>query len=216
MAQEPLMKMRSTLVALAVAGLSFGASAATFEAQQPYQIHLVDGEKTTSTITKSVHSVTIGEGKHQFAVAYSKDFSTRTDSRVLNGNPVIITLDVPADAQLALDYAEPVNYQQAVQFLREQDSRVKVVDKATGRVMEADIFTIPTPAGLDTGRGIQDYLQEQGKAFSGRTDAAVAAAQAKFGDAAVDADALEMLQHWWNAADKDTRRAFQIWMIQQQ
>ncbi|WP_375054992.1 DUF2057 family protein [Zobellella sp. DQSA1] len=210
------MKMRLTLAALAVAGLSFGASAATFEAQQPYQIHLVDGEKTTTSITQSVHSVTVGEGKHQFAVAYTKDFSTRSDIRVLNGQPVIITLEVPADAQLTLDYAEPNNYQQANQFLREQESRVRVIDKATGQVMDAEIFTIPTPAGLDTGRGIQNYLQEQGQAFNGRTDAAVAAAQAKFGDAAVDADALEMLQHWWNAADKDTRRAFQIWTIQQQ
>ncbi|MBL1377108.1 YccT family protein [Zobellella iuensis] len=210
------MKMRSTLATLVVAGLSFGASAATFEVQEPYQIHLVNGEKTTNSITQSVYNVTLGEGKHQLAVAYSKDFSTRSDARVLSGQPVIITLEVPADAQLSLDYSAPANYQQATQFLREQETRVRVLDKASGRVMDADIFTIPIPAGLDLGRGIQNYLQEQGQAFSGRTNAAVAAAQAKFGDAAVDADALEMLQHWWNAADQDTRRAFQIWAIQQQ
>ncbi|WP_445399091.1 YccT family protein [Zobellella sp. An-6] len=210
------MKMRSTLAALVVAGLSFGASAATFEAQQPYQIYLVDGEKTANSITKSIHKVEIGEGKHQFAVAYTKDFSNRSEVRLLNGDPVIITLEVPADAQLSLDYSPPINYQLTRQFLREQETQLRVVDKASGRVMEADIFTIPTPAGLDTGRGIQSYLQEQGKAFNGRTEAAVAAAQAKFGEAAVDADALDMLKHWWNAADKDTRRAFQIWLIQQQ
>lgn len=210
------MKMRLTFAALAVAGLSFGASAATFEAQQPYQIHLVDGEKTANSITKSIHKVEIGEGKHQFAISYTKDFSNRSEVRVLNGAPVIITLDVPANAEMSLDYTTPINYQLTRQFLREQETELRIVDKTSGQVMDAEIFTIPSPAGLDIGRGIQNYLQDQGKAFNGRTEAAVAAAQEKFGDAAVDADALEMLKHWWGAADKDTRRAFQIWMIQQQ
>ncbi|MBR9856665.1 MAG: DUF2057 domain-containing protein [Gammaproteobacteria bacterium] len=210
------MKTRFTLAALALAGLSFGASAATFEAEQPYQIHLVNGNKTANSITKSVHKVDLAEGKQQVAVSYTKDFSNRSDLRVLNGDPVIITLDVPADAELVLDYKAPINYQLARQFLREQASELSVVDKKSGNTVPSELTLIPMPAGLDTAGGIQEYLAEQNMAFSGRTDAAVAAAQAKFGDAVVDADALGMLQHWWNAADKDTQRAFQIWAIQQQ
>ncbi|GHA10156.1 YccT family protein [Oceanisphaera arctica] len=210
------MKTRFTLAALALAGLSFGASAATFEAEQPYQIHLVNGNKTANSITKSVHKVDLAEGKQQVAVSYTNDFSNRSELRVLNGDPVIITLDVPADAELTLNYKTPINYQLTRQFLREQDTQLKVVDKKTGETVAADMLTIPTPAGLDTAGGIQEYLAEQNMAFNGRTDAALAAAQAKFGDAVVDADALDMLQHWWNAADKDTQRAFQIWTIQQQ
>ncbi|MGR7921069.1 YccT family protein [Zobellella denitrificans] len=210
------MKMRSTLAALAVAGLSFGASAATFEAQLPYQILLVDGKKTDHSVMRSIHSVNVPGGKHQFAVAYTKDFSTRSDIRIVNGDPVIIELDAPADAQLTLSYKEPLNYQAARQFLQKQDSEITVVDKRTGQAVDATIYTINRPAGMDTARGIQEHLEETGKSFGGRTSAALAAAQAQFGDAAVDADALEMLKHWWNAADKDTRRAFQIWMIQQQ
>lgn len=210
------MKTRLTLAALALAGLSFGASAATFEAQQPYQIHLVDGNKTANSITKSIHKVDLSEGKHQLAVSYTKDYSNRSELRVLNGDPVIITLDVPADAELTLDYKSPINYQLARQFLREQDTQLKVIDKKTGDQVPAELLIIPTPAGLNVASGIQESLAEKGMAFNGRTDAAVAAAQAKFGDAAVDADALEMLQHWWKAADKDTQRAFQIWAIQQQ
>lgn len=210
------MKTRFTLTALALAGLSFGASAATFEAEQPYQIHLVNGNKTANSIAKSVHKVELAEGKQQIAVSYTNDFSNRSDLRVLNGTPVIITLDVPADAELTLDYKAPINYQLARQFLREQATELSVVDKKSGNTVPAELTLIPMPAGLDTAGGIQEYLAEKNMAFSGRTDAAVAAAQAKFGDAVVDADALEMLQHWWNAADKDTQRAFQIWTIQQQ
>lgn len=210
------MKTRFTLAALALAGLSFGASAATFEAELPYQIHLVNGNKTANSITKSVHKVDLAEGKQQLAVSYTKDFSNRSELRVLNGDPVIITLDVPADAELTLDYKAPINYQLARQFLREQATELTVVDKKSGNTVPAELTLIPMPAGLDTAGGIQEYLAEQGMAFNGRTDAAVAAAQAKFGDAVVDADALDMLKHWWNAADKDTQRAFQIWAIQQQ
>ncbi|OIN07987.1 YccT family protein [Oceanisphaera psychrotolerans] len=210
------MKTRFTLAALAVAGLSFGANAATFEAQQPYQIHLVNGNKTANSITQSIHKVDLAEGKQQVAISYTQDFSNRSELRVLNGDPVVINLDVPADAELTLDYKAPINYQLARQFLREQDAQLKIVDKKTGNIVPAELTLIPMPAGLDTAGGIQESLAEKGMAFNGRTDAAVAAAQAKFGDAVVDADALEMLKHWWNAADKDTQRAFQIWAIQQQ
>ncbi|MBM7455888.1 hypothetical protein HNR62_001767 [Oceanisphaera litoralis] len=210
------MKTRFTLAALAVAGLSFGASAATFEAVQPYQIHLVNGSKTANSITKSVHKVDLAEGKQQIAISYTKDYSNRSDLRLLNGDPVIISLDVPADAELTLDYQPPANYQLARQFLREQATELSIVDKKTGNTVPAELTLIPMPAGLDTAGGIQESLAERGMAFNGRTDAAVAAAEAKFGDAVVDADALDMLKHWWNAADKDTQRAFQIWTIQQQ
>ena len=211
------MKMRVTLAALAVAGLSFGAGAATFEAPQPYQIFLVNGEKTASSITQSIHEANLNEGKQQLAIGYTKDYSNRSENRVLNGDPVIIELEnVPADAELTIQYDAPLNYLLAKQFLREQETRLTVIDQNTGQKVAANIFTIPMPAGLDTARGIQEHLKETRQAFNGRTEAAVAAAQAKFGDAAVNADSLEMLQHWWNEADADTRRAFQIWMIQQQ
>ncbi|WP_107852204.1 YccT family protein [Oceanimonas marisflavi] len=211
------MKLRVSLAALAAAGLSFGASAATFEAQQPYQIFLVNGEKTADTIAKNIHEVTLNEGKNQLAIGYTSDFSNRSEIRVLNGDPVIIELDqVPADAELTIDFNKPLNYQLAKQFLREQPEQLTVVDKRTGQRVDAELSVIPMPAGLDTAGGIQQHLKETRQAFNGRTEAAVAAAQEKFGDAVVDADAMEMLQHWWNAADADTRRAFQIWAIQQQ
>ncbi len=216
MAQEPQMKTRLTLAALALAGLSFGASAATFNAPQPYQLLLVDGEKTDHSAMRAVHSAEVKGGKHQFVLEYVEDYSTRQDIRVMEGNPVIINVDAPADAELTLAYDKPSNYQQARKFLNDQATQVKVIDQRTGQPVEAEIYTIHRPAGMDLARGIQNYLSENGKSFSGRTDAAVAAAQAKFGDAVVDADALEMLKHWWNAADKDTQRAFQIWTIQQQ
>lgn len=210
------MKMRITLAALAVASLPFGAMAASFEAPQPYQILLVDGKKTDHSAMHSVNEVELKAGKHQFAISYTKDYSTRTDIQVLDGDPVIVTLDVPEDAQLTLDYKAPVNYQAAREFLRDQSGKIRIVDQNTGQPVEAELYTIHRPAGMDVARGIQDYLEETGKSFGGRTDAALVAAEAQFGDASVNADTLDMLKHWWKAADKDTRRAFQIWMIQQQ
>ncbi|WP_417618231.1 DUF2057 family protein [Oceanisphaera sp.] len=210
------MKTRLTLAALALAGLSFGASAATFDAVKPYQLLLVDGEKTKHSALNSVHSANVNGGKHQFVLEYVEDYSTKQDIRVMEGDPVIINVDTPADAELSLQYTKPTNYQQAREFLRDQTAQITLVDKRTGQPVDAEIYTIHRPAGIDLARGIQNYLKEENKAFSGRTDAAVAAAQAKFGDAVVDADALEMLKHWWGTADKDTQRAFQIWAIQQQ
>ncbi|MBO1518695.1 DUF2057 domain-containing protein [Oceanisphaera pacifica] len=210
------MKTRLTLAALALAGLSFGANAATFEAAKPYQLLLVDGEKTKHSAFNTVHSTEVKGGKHQFVLEYVEDYSTKQHIRVMEGDPVIINLDTPADANLSVEYKKPINYQQARAFLRDQASQISIVDKRTGQAVAAEVYTIHRPAGLNLASGIQDYLKVENKDFNGRTDAAVAAATAKFGDAAVDADSLDMLKYWWNSADKDTQRAFQIWMIQQQ
>lgn len=210
------MNTRLTLVAFTVASFSVGAHAATFEAPQPYQILLVDGEKTKHSLLKSVHAANLNGGQHQLVLEFVEDHSTRNQIRVMEGDPVVININAPADAELTLEYTKPVSYQQAREFLRDQVAEITVVDQRTGQALEAEMFTVHRPAGIDTARGVQDYLKETNRAFSGRTNTAVAAAQAKFGDAAVDADALEMLKHWWGAADKDTQRAFQIWTIQQQ
>lgn len=210
------MKTRLTLAALALAGLSFGAHAATFEAAKPYQLLLVDGEKTKQSVLSAAHSTEVKGGKHQFVLEYVEDYSTKQHIRVMEGDPVIVNLDMPADAHLTVEYKKPINYQQARSFLRDQASQISIVDKQTGQPVSAEVYTIHRPAGLNLASGVQDYLKAEGKDFNGRTDAAVAAATAKFGDAAVDADSLDMLKYWWNSADKDTQRAFQIWMIQQQ
>ncbi|ART79150.1 YccT family protein [Oceanisphaera avium] len=208
--------MKTSLTLIAVGLLSFGAHAASIETPKPYQLLLVDGEKTKHSVLSSVHSAQVGAGKHQFVLEYVEDYSTRQNIRVMEGDPVIINVVTDADTELALQYQKPASYQQAKEFLRDQASQVTVIDKRTNQAVDAEIFTIHRPAGLDLTRGIQDYLKENNKAFSGRTDAAVAAAQAKYGAAPVDADALDMLKHWWDKADKDTQRAFQIWAIQQQ
>lgn len=210
------MNTRLTLVALTVASFSVGAHAATFEAPRPYQILLVDGEKTKHSLLKSVHAANLSGGPHQVVLEFVEDHSSRSQVRVMEGDPVVINIDAPADAELALEYTKPVSYQQTREFLRDQVAEITVIDQRTGQALDAEMFTVHRPAGIDTARGVQDYLKETNRAFSGRTNTAVAAAQAKFGDAAVDADALEMLKHWWGAADKDTQRAFQIWAIQQQ
>ncbi|WP_116473039.1 YccT family protein [Zobellella maritima] len=210
------MKIRTTLAALAIACLPVGAMAASFEAPQPYQILLVDGKKTDHSAMRAVNVVEVKAGRHQFAISYTEDYSNRSEIRVLDGDPVIVTLEVPEDAALTLDYPTPINYQAAREFLRDQAGEMRIVDQTTGQPVEAELYTIHRPAGMDLARGIQDYLEEAGKSFGGRTDAALAAAEAQFGDASVNADSLDMLKQWWNAADKDTRRAFQIWMIQQQ
>ena len=56
------MNTRLTFAALALAGLSFASHAATINAPKPYQLLLVDGEKTHHSALKAVHSAEIGAG----------------------------------------------------------------------------------------------------------------------------------------------------------
>ncbi len=126
--------------------------------------------------------------------------------------------------QLVLDYKKPRNEVEAKQFLKDQ--KVTLKDKVTGQKVSSEQFVMPKVEGFQLTRDYQQELINMGKAFNQPKAVAVSSAavmaaasapvQVAPSKAQSNPEALTQLQNWYNKADAETRKAFQIWVIQQQ
>ncbi len=123
-----------------------------------------------------------------------------------------------------LDYKKPRNEVEAKQFLKDQ--KVALKDKVSGQQVSSEQFVMPKVEGFQLTRDYQQELINMGKAFNQPKAVAVSSAavmaaasapvQVAPSKAQSNPEALTQLQNWYNKADAETRKAFQIWVIQQQ
>lgn len=126
--------------------------------------------------------------------------------------------------QLVLDYKKPRNEAEAKQFVKDQ--KVTLKDKVSGQQVSSEQFVMPKVEGFQLTRDYQQELINMGKAFNQPKAVAVSSAavmaaasapvQVAPSKAQSNPEALTQLQNWYNKADAETRKAFQIWVIQQQ
>ena len=99
-------------------------------------------------------------------------------------------------------------------------------DKVSGQALASDQFIMPKVGGFQLTRDYQQELLKMGKAFNQPATVAVSSAAVMAAASAPvevapskaqsNPEALTQLQSWYNRADAETRKAFQIWVIQQQ
>ena len=137
---------------------------------------------------------------------------------------MVINFTAADNQQLFLDFKKPRKEEEARLFIKDQN--VVLRDKGSGQVVESEQFVMPTVGGFQLTRDYQQELINMGKAFNqpktvAISSAAVMAAASAPAEVAPskamsNPEALTQLQSWYNKADAETRKAFQIWVIQQQ
>ncbi len=157
-------------------------------------------------------------------VAFEGNYSSRSDIKLVTAEPLVLNFTATDNQQLVLDYKKPRNEAEAKQFVKEQ--KVALKDKVTGQQVSSEQFVMPKVEGFQLTRDYQQELINMGKAFNQpktvavSTAAVMAAASAPVqvapSKAQSNPEALTQLQNWYNKADAETRKAFQIWVIQQQ
>ncbi|WP_310597703.1 YccT family protein [Aeromonas aquatica] len=219
--------MKLTVLVPALAGLLWAGSAlavSQLEISNPYVTQLIDGESINPKLLDKTSSFPISAGKHQLVVAFEGNYSNRNDIKLVTAEPLVINFTAADNQTLVLDYKKPRNESEAKLFV--QDQKVVLKDKASGKVLESEQFVLPKVEGFQLTRDYQQELLKIGKAFNqpaavavssaavmAATSAPVVAAPSK---AQSNPEALTQLQNWYNKADAETRKAFQIWVIQQQ
>ncbi|MGY3931265.1 Uncharacterized protein conserved in bacteria (DUF2057) [Aeromonas encheleia] len=219
--------MKLTVLVPALAGLLWAGSAlasSQLEISNPYVVQLLDGVTINPKLLDKTSSFPIGAGKHQLVVAFEGNYSNRNDIKLVTAEPLVINFTAADNQTLMLDYKKPRTEEEAKQFVKEQ--KVVLKDKSSGQALASEQFVMPTVGGFQLTRDYQQELLKMGKAFNqpaavavssaavmAAASAPVAAAPSK---AQSNPEALTQLQNWYNKADAETRKAFQIWVIQQQ
>ena len=219
--------MKLTVLVPALAGLLWAGSAladAQLEVTNPYVVQLIDGQSINPKLLDKTSTFPLSAGKHQLVVAFEGNYSSRSDIKLVTAEPLVLNFTAADNQQLVLDYKKPRNEAEAKQFVKEQ--KVALKDKVSGQQVSSEQFVMPKVEGFQLTRDYQQELINMGKAFNQpktvavSTAAVMAAASAPVqvapSKAQSNPEALTQLQNWYNKADAETRKAFQIWVIQQQ
>ena len=223
--------MKLTVLVPALAGLLWAGSAladAQLEVTTPYVVQLIDGQSINPKLLDKTSTFPLSAGKHQLVVAFEGNYSSRNEIKLVTAEPLVLNFTAADNQQLVLDYKKPRNEAEAKLFVKEQ--KVALKDKVSGQQVSSEQFVMPKVEGFQLTRDYQQELINMGKAFNqpktvAVSSAAVMAAVMAAASAPVVAapskaqsnpEALTQLQNWYNKADAETRKAFQIWVIQQQ
>ncbi|MFQ1897147.1 DUF2057 family protein [Aeromonas veronii] len=219
--------MKLTVMVPALAGLLWAGSAladAQLEVTTPYVVQLIDGQAINPSLLDNTKKFPLSVGKHQLVVAFEGNYSNRDEIKLVTAEPLVLNFTAADNQQLVLDYKKPRNEAEAKQFLKDQ--KVTLKDKVTGQQVSSEQFVMPKVEGFQLTRDYQQELINMGKAFNQPKAVAVSSAavmaaasapvQVAPSKAQSNPEALTQLQNWYNKADAETRKAFQIWVIQQQ
>ncbi|MFQ2025281.1 DUF2057 family protein [Aeromonas veronii] len=219
--------MKLTVLVPALAGLLWAGSAladAQLEVTNPYVVQLIDGQAINPSLLDNTKKFPLSVGKHQLVVAFEGNYSNRDEIKLVTAEPLVINFTAADNQQLVLDYKKPRNEVEAKQFLKDQ--KVALKDKVSGQQVKSEQFVMPKVEGFQLTRDYQQELINMGKAFNQPKTVAVSSAavmaaasapvQVAPSKAQSNPEALTQLQNWYNKADAETRKAFQIWVIQQQ
>ncbi|AYK17720.1 DUF2057 domain-containing protein [Aeromonas veronii] len=219
--------MKLTVLVPALAGLLWAGSAladAQLEVTNPYVVQLIDGQAINPSLLDNTKKFPLSVGKHQLVVAFEGNYSNRDEIKLVTAEPLVLNFTAADNQQLVLDYKKPRNEAEAKQFLKDQ--KVTLKDKVTGQQVSSEQFVMPKVEGFQLTRDYQQELINMGKAFNQPKTVAVSSAavmaaasapvQVAPSKAQSNPEALTQLQNWYNKADAETRKAFQIWVIQQQ
>ncbi|MGL6164719.1 MAG: YccT family protein, partial [Aeromonas veronii] len=211
----------------ALAGLLWAGSAladAQLEVTNPYVVQLIDGQSINPKLLDKTSTFPLSAGKHQLVVAFEGNYSSRNEIKLVTAEPLVLNFTAADNQQLVLDYKKPRNEAEAKQFVKEQ--KVALKDKVSGQQVSSEQFVMPKVEGFQLTRDYQQELINMGKAFNQPKAVAVSSAavmaaasapvQVAPSKAQSNPEALTQLQNWYNKADAETRKAFQIWVIQQQ
>ncbi|AEB50589.1 DUF2057 domain-containing protein [Aeromonas veronii] len=219
--------MKLTVLVPALAGLLCAGSAladAQLEVTTPYVVQLIDGQSINPKLLDKTSTFPLSAGKHQLVVAFEGNYSSRNEIKLVTAEPLVLNFTAADNQQLVLDYKKPRNEAEAKQFVKEQ--KVALKDKVSGQQVSSEQFVMPKVEGFQLTRDYQQELINMGKAFNQPKAVAVSSAavmaaasvpvQVAPSKAQSNPEALTQLQNWYNKADAETRKAFQIWVIQQQ
>ncbi|WP_421174518.1 DUF2057 family protein [Aeromonas enteropelogenes] len=219
--------MKLTVLVPALAGLLWAGSAladAQLEVTNPYVVQLIDGQSINPKLLDKTNSFPLSAGKHQLVIAFEGNFSSRNEIKLVTAEPLVINFTAADNQQLVLDYKKPRNETDAKQFTKDQ--KVVLKDKASGQVVASEQFVMPKVEGFQLTRDYQQELINMGMAFNQPKTVAISTAAVMAANSAPvqvapskamsNPEALTQLQNWYNKADAETRKAFQIWVIQQQ
>ncbi|KGQ68791.1 MULTISPECIES: curli polymerization inhibitor CsgI-related protein [Gallibacterium] len=215
------MKLSRFALACVAATVSMSSLAATVTVTPNISLLAIDGEKAKSSLTKSQNSFNINDNnKHQVVVRVSEVVDNGSDKTLFESDPIIVTFQA-GNQDLVISAPRLDNMRNANMFAK--DPKIVVKTSADQTVVSKQDILKQTGIFPDTriAEDLAEYNASQGVAavpnlVSVSMPAAIpTAAGAKATKAKITVQgenvAEQMLQYWYQQADKETQARFLKW-----
>lgn len=215
------MKLSRFALACIAATVSMSSLAATVTVTPNISLLAIDGEKAKSSLTKSQNSFNINDNnKHQVVVRVSEVVDNGSDKTLFESDPIIVTFQA-GNQDLVISAPRLDNMRNANMFAK--DPKIIVKTSADQTVASKQDILKQTGIFPDTriAEDLAEYNASQGVAavpnlVSVSMPAAIpTAAGAKATKAKITVQgenvAEQMLQYWYQQADKETQARFLKW-----
>ena len=215
------MKLSRFALACVAATLSMSSLATTVTVTPNISLLAIDGEKAKSSLTKSQNSFNINDNnKHQVVVRVSEVVDNGSDKTLFESDPIIVTFQA-GNQDLVISAPRLDNMRNANMFAK--DPKIVVKTSADQTVASKQDILKQTGIFPDTriAEDLAEYNASQGVAavpnlVSVSMPAAIpTAAGAKATKAKITVQgenvAEQMLQYWYQQADKETQARFLKW-----
>ena len=215
------MKLSRFALACVAATVSMSSLAATVTVTPNISLLAIDGEKAKSSLTKSQNSFNINDNnKHQVVVRVSEVVDNGSGKTLFESDPIIVTFQA-GNQDLVISAPRLDNMRNANMFAK--DPKIVVKTSADQTVVSKQDILKQTGIFPDTriAEDLAEYNASQGVAavpnlVSVSMPAAIpTAAGAKATKAKITVQgenvAEQMLQYWYQQADKETQARFLKW-----
>lgn len=218
--------MKFGLVVAALLSISMPAAATTLKLSPDIDLLVVDGKKMTGSLLKGADSLELDGGQHQLLFKVTKTLHSGQHAQTYVSLPLIATFNTQKISQVAIEIPRIENDRDAQRF--DKTLNYLVVDKGGNAlpfkqdVLHPDSVTF----NADLEKVMTDYNRQN------RPASVPTFVQANAGNAPVSPQAdsslnaptvtlkgenvsEQMLQYWFQQADKETQKRFLRWANKQ-
>ncbi|MEL5297778.1 DUF2057 family protein [Serratia nevei] len=218
--------MKFGLVVAALLSISMPAAATTLKLSPDIDLLVVDGKKMTGSLLKGADSLELDGGQHQLLFKVTKTVRSGQHTQAYASLPLVATFNTQKISQVAIELPRIENDRDAQRF--DRTLNYLVVDKDGNTlpfrhdVLHPDSVTFNT----DLEKVMTDYNRQNRpasvpsfiQANAGNASAlALAAAPINAPTVTLKGENVseQMLQYWFQQADKETQKRFLRWANKQ-
>ncbi len=213
--------MNKTVIGFALS-LVFAASAQanTLETEYGLSVLAINGVAVNSDDAIADNTYDIVEGKNQVVIRGEKMLRRGTKTELFSTRPFIMSFDTKDDVMIRFPEAAS-NYRAAETEFRNDEPKWSVMVGGTALSYQAEV--LPGGGGFipysDIEELVANYNQDKGIALeqgkpTDMTKAAVVVNDA--GEVTITGDSLAQLKLWYTKASAKEKKAFKIWMAEQE
>lgn len=196
--------------------VSFSAQAIDVEVGDNIELMVVNGKEVGSLMTPA-KQLDLPKGKHQLVIRYNASLKDGSRNKFFTSRPYIFEADIQQATVISLPKMKRYtqvesHFQRGPQWTFEYQDGVSEPVKYE-KLVGSGFSPYSDMEGL-----VAEYNQEKGISFTNNqfeklTDVAVSVSES--GEVSINGDATTQLKLWYTKATAEERKAFKLWMIEQ-